>query len=138
MFGKSHTLEAKKKMIEKNSNMGNWNVYQGYFDDIFWQGTWELSYIIYCIENKIKIKRYDIDPIEYLDGEKIRHFFPDFIIEENKIVEIKGKFKNEKLNLPFVGKRYFNFLRSTGIGYSIETDSKMAIYKEDKIEIDFK
>jgi hypothetical protein len=40
--------------------------------------------------------------------------------DTSKLVQIEKKQKNEELNLPFVGKRYFNFLRGTGTGYSIE------------------
>ena len=41
-----------------------------------------------------------------------------------KIGEIKKVQEVKNLDLPFIGKRFFNFLRGTGTGYSIEIKSK--------------
>jgi hypothetical protein len=40
-----------------------------------------------------------------------------------KIGEIKKVQKVKNLDLPFIGKRFFNFLRGTGTGYSIKIES---------------
>jgi hypothetical protein len=40
-----------------------------------------------------------------------------------KIGEIKKVQEVKNLDLPFIGKRFFNFLRGTGTGYSIEIKS---------------
>jgi len=94
-FGKHHTIESKKKMMEtfeKNPSKGN--VCLGYFDNIYWQGSWELKFIIDSIEKGNKIKRFDLEPFEYIYEDKIHHYFPDFIINNKEIIEIKGADKN--------------------------------------------
>lgn len=64
---------------------------QGVYNNIFYQSALELSYILWCEENNIKIKRYDMDPIEYFDENNIKRlYYPDFIINSDTIVEIKG------------------------------------------------
>ena len=99
-FGKHHSVESKIKMIntfeKKKSLISSGKISYGYFDNIYFQGTWELKFIIDCIENNIPIKRYDLEPIYYEYEGKPHHYFPDFIINENKIIEIKGIDKNDK------------------------------------------
>jgi len=98
-YGKHHTIESKKKMMEtfkKNGNTGFHNICSGYFDRIYWQGSWELKYIIDNIEKGNKIKRFDLNPIKYIYKEKIHHYFPDFIINNEKIIEIKGRDRGRK------------------------------------------
>lgn len=65
---------------------------KGDYKEINYDSALELSYILWCFDNNIPIKRYDLPPIEYIaeDGVK-RKYFPDFIINSNTIVEIKGK-----------------------------------------------
>ncbi len=97
-FGKHHSVKSKIQMIEtmeKNGSSIGWNrISNGKFDGIYFQGTWELKYIIDCIENNISIKRFDLEPIYYEFEDKPHHYFPDFIINENEIIEIKGLDKN--------------------------------------------
>ena len=90
-FGKHHSVKSKTQMIETFEKNGHFNILCGYFDKIYFQGTWELKYIIDCIENNIPIKRFDLEPIYYEFEGKPHHYFPDFIINGNVIVEIKGR-----------------------------------------------
>jgi len=65
---------------------------RGTYNNIPYHSALELSFILWCESNNIPIKRYDLDPIEYLDENKnIRQYYPDFIINTKTIVEIKGK-----------------------------------------------
>jgi hypothetical protein len=65
---------------------------KGEYKNIPYHSALELSFILWCGSNNIPIKRYDIDPIEYLDENKDkRKYYPDFIINDDTIVEIKGK-----------------------------------------------
>jgi len=99
-YGKHHSVESKKQMIntmEKSGGFIGWGrISNGSFDDIYFQGTWELKYIIDCKENNIPIKRFDLEPIYYEYEGNPHHYFPDFIINKNEIVEIKGLDKNNK------------------------------------------
>jgi len=64
---------------------------KGIYKNIIYDSALELSYILWCIDKGIDIKRYDKDPIIYVYENKNRLYFPDFIINNLSIVEIKGK-----------------------------------------------
>lgn len=96
-YGKHHTVESKKQMIDTMKQRGMFGrSSNGLYNNIPFQGTWELKYIIDCIESNIPIKRYDLEPIEYIFEDKILHYFPDFIINEKTIIEIKGNLWDKK------------------------------------------
>ena len=96
MYGKHHTIESKKKMINTMEEKGIFGrSSNGLFDGIPFQGTWELKYIINCKENNIPIKRFNLEPIHYIFEGNTHHYFPDFIINDKTIVEIKGMFWNK-------------------------------------------
>lgn len=64
---------------------------KGKYKNIKYDSALELSFILWCEYKKILIKRYNYDPIQYLDENGLlRKYYPDFIINENDIVEIKG------------------------------------------------
>lgn len=65
--------------------------YKGIYKDMRYESALELSYIFWCEENSIEIKRFDLENIDYIDenGDQ-RQYIPDFIINDNTIVEIKG------------------------------------------------
>jgi len=64
---------------------------KGEYQGIRYDSAVELSFLLWCENKNIPIKRYDLAPISYLaeDG-KTRLYFPDFIIYHNQIIEIKG------------------------------------------------
>lgn len=71
----------------------------GWYNGIYCDSTYELAFLIYCLDHKIQIKRCK-ETFEYeLNG--IKHLYhPDFIVNET-IVEIKNYYKKEndiKLN----------------------------------------
>lgn len=77
---------------------------KGEYNKIYYDSALELSFILWCEKNNIKIRRYDRNPIKYIDENNIsRNYYPDFIINENDIVEIKGSGlwykKNYKRNI---------------------------------------
>jgi len=60
----------------------------GYYKGIFCHSTYELAYLIYCLEHDIKIKRCH-DYFEYeFKGERHK-YYPDFIVD-NCYIETKG------------------------------------------------
>lgn len=61
----------------------------GYYNGIRCDSSWELAFVVYCIENNIPIKR-NTERFEYIVDNKIHYFIPDFIINDSEIVEIKG------------------------------------------------
>ncbi len=93
-----------KKDVIKYSERMKWSLgtggLKGEYNNIGYDSALELSYILYCNDNNIEIKRYDLEPIKYIDEHgKTRLYFPDFIIEDKTIVEIKGFGIYYKLNL---------------------------------------
>jgi hypothetical protein len=64
--------------------------HKGQYKEFPYDSSLELSFILYCLENNIKIQRCNFG-INYIDeNKKNRMYYPDFIIKDNIIVEIKG------------------------------------------------
>lgn len=59
--------------------------YKGYYCD----SSWELAFVVYCLDNNIPIKR-NTERFEYIVEDKTHYFIPDFIINDNEYIEIKG------------------------------------------------
>jgi hypothetical protein len=57
----------------------------GYYKGIYCGSTYELCWIIYNIDHNIKFERFN----GYLTDGKLK-YYPDFLIDNNTIVEIKG------------------------------------------------
>ena len=75
-----------KEYAEKVLNNSK-NQYHGYYHDLRYQSLVELSFILWCKNKNYKIQRYDIDPIKYGNN---KNYYPDFIINGDTIVEVKG------------------------------------------------
>jgi hypothetical protein len=64
---------------------------KGRYNNIVYESALELSFVLYCEDHNVKIKRYDLNSIPYLDeNQKSRLYIPDFIINNDTIIEIKG------------------------------------------------
>jgi hypothetical protein len=74
--------------IRKGSSRGKSGWYKGYWCD----SSYELAYLIYCLDYDIKIER-NKEGFEYVYEDKKHLFYPDFIVN-GKYVEIKN-FKSE-------------------------------------------
>lgn len=96
LMGVSHPQsEETRKLISKKmkivgggyrhgSGRGKKGRYRGYWCD----SSWELAYVIYCLDNGIKIER-NKEKREY-EWEGRKHtYYPDFIVN-GKLIEIKG------------------------------------------------
>lgn len=70
--------------IKEGTGIGKKGRYLGYWCD----SSWELAYVIYCLDNNIEIKR-NTKAFNYNFNNKINKYYPDFIVEGN-YVEIKG------------------------------------------------
>lgn len=67
---------------------------QGWFNGFYCNSSWELAYVIYSLDNNMKIKR-NTEGFEYIFEDKIFHFYPDFIKEDGSYVEVKGYLDNK-------------------------------------------
>jgi len=61
---------------------------RGYYYNIWCDSSWELAFVIYCLDHNMNIKR-NKTYLEYSYDGKIYKFYPDFIVDET-LVEIKG------------------------------------------------
>jgi predicted RNA-binding Zn-ribbon protein involved in translation (DUF1610 family) len=97
--GKKHSPETKKRI--SNSMKGNTNYdisktgrgKKGSYKGFWCSSTYELAYVIYCLDNNIDIKR-NLTGFEYEFNGKKHKYYPDFIVN-NEYIEIKGFWKPE-------------------------------------------
>lgn len=72
------------------------------FNGFNFDSSWELSYYIYCIDHDIEIETHP-KSIQYFINEEVHYYQPDFLINNDTLIEIKGDHffngRNELLNL---------------------------------------
>ena len=68
----------------QGSGRGKKGWYKGFFCD----SSWELAYVVYCLEHNIEIKR-NTEKRKYIWDNKERTYIPDFVVN-NQLIEIKG------------------------------------------------
>lgn len=113
--GRKHTEETKQKISKNTSRFYNYNAdrksgrgKKGYYKGYWCDSTYELAYIIYCLDNNIIIKR-NKEYFEYEYNGNLHRYYPDFIVNDT-IIEIKGyaddklRYKEEALKIS--GKKY--------------------------------
>jgi hypothetical protein len=90
---KAKLSEKMKKFggYRRNSGRGK----QGYYKSIFFQSSYELAWIIYAIDKKIKFERNN-KGFEYTFKGDTKKFYPDFYIEkDDSYIEVKGYFTQQ-------------------------------------------
>lgn len=96
--GHKHTEESKKKISDAMKNNLNWvnstdksgKCKNGKYLEMYYNSSWELAYMVYCLEHEIKIER-NKQYFDYIDiKDKHRKYVPDFILEDGTYIEIKG------------------------------------------------
>lgn len=86
-------ITAKAKLNNGGYRQGSGRGKKGWYKGFFCDSSWELAYVIYCLDHGIDIKR-NTEKRTYEYKGKIKNYIPDFIVE-GEIVEIKG-FKTEE------------------------------------------
>ncbi len=76
----------------RGSGRGKKGWYKGFFCD----SSWELAYVIYCLEHNMDIKR-NTEKRTYEHNGKIKNYIPDFIVN-CELVEVKGYKSDEWLS----------------------------------------
>lgn len=104
-------LENKSRLEKKHSLGGGYNLnghrksIKGYYKGIYCDSTYELAYLIYCLDHNIDIKRCE-ETFEYEYNGKKHKYHPDFVVN-GEIVEIKGykselvEIKAKSINKPY-------------------------------------
>ena len=98
--GTPHTEETKKRLSEiaKERNLGGYiqgsgRGKKGWYKGFYCDSSWELAYVIYCLDHNISIKR-NTEKRKYIWEGVIKNYIPDFIVQ-GILTEIKG-FKTEQ------------------------------------------
>ena len=81
-------ISQKAKLNNGGYRMGSGRGKKGWYKGFFCDSSWELAYVIYCLDHNIKIQR-NTEKREYIWNDKYRTYIPDFVVE-NQLVEIKG------------------------------------------------
>lgn len=71
------------------------NFKQGIYKGIRCDSSWELVFVIYCLEHNYNIER-NTKPLQYTFEGKVHNFYPDFIVD-GKLFEIKGFWTDRNL-----------------------------------------
>ena len=89
-------MHDKLSAVAKENNLGGYHPnsikkhHHGTYKGIHCDSSWELAYLVWCLEHDISIKR--CEEIRYYKlNKKTLKYFPDFIVD-NQIIEIKGYF----------------------------------------------
>jgi hypothetical protein len=108
---------------------------KGYYKGYQLDSTYELAYVIYCLDHNIVIER-NTRYWEYQYDGKIRKYYPDFIVN-NKLVEIKNyksaitdakiKSVNEPIEVLYTDdlKSIFSYVSST---YNLKIEKLYQLY----------
>jgi hypothetical protein len=95
-----HTEETKKRLsaIAKDRKLGGYvegsgRGKKGWYKGFFCDSSWELAYVIYCLDHNIDIKR-NKEKRQYEFNGVIKNYIPDFVVN-GQLVEIKG-YKTEQ------------------------------------------
>ena len=103
------------KKMKANPDCGGYREKSGYgksgtYKGIFCNSTWELAYLLYCIDNNYKIERCNKYYI-YTGADNEEHkYYPDFIVND-EIIEIKGYITESwKMKLPIVEREHIKVL----------------------------
>lgn len=85
----SNSAKRNKKSGGYRQGAGYKSIKKGFYKGIWCDSSWELAFLIYCLEHNITIKR-NTDKFPYYIENKLHYYIPDFIIG-NTYIEIKGR-----------------------------------------------
>ena len=80
---------AKRNKISGGYRHGAGRGKQGWFNNYWCDSTYELAFVIYCLDHDIKIVR-NTDRYYYTKDGETHYYIPDFKLENGDLVEIKG------------------------------------------------
>ena len=85
------------------------NCKKGYYHNIWCDSSWELAFLVYCLDKGFKIERCN-EQIEYNYKNEMHKYYPDFILNKNIYIEVKGfeddKVKYKEESMERLNKKY--------------------------------
>ena len=96
--GNSDATKKLLSIIAKENKLGGYiqgsgRGKKGWYKGFFCDSSWELAYVIYCLEHNVDIKR-NTEKRQYVWQGAIKNYIPDFIVH-GSLIEVKG-FKPEQ------------------------------------------
>ena len=95
-----HSEETKQRLsvVAKERKLGGYvqgsgRGKKGWYKGFFCDSSWELAYVVYCLDHNIDIKR-NTEKRKYIWQGIVKNYIPDFIVE-GSLTEIKG-FKTDQ------------------------------------------
>jgi hypothetical protein len=92
--------EIRKQKIREKARLNNGGYRQGsgrgkkgWYKGFFCDSSYELAYVMYCVDHGIDIKR-NTEKRQYFWNNKVMNYIPDFIVQGH-VIEIKG-YKTEQ------------------------------------------
>ena len=124
----------KNSMYGKPSPQVSGNGWSGWFNGFFFRSLIELSYLVYLTRFKINYKNGETIRIEYSDylGNK-KNYFPDLIIENKYILEIKPKNLINYKTVEFKTQAGKKWAQENGFTYKIISPIKISFEKIKKL-----
>lgn len=89
----SNSAKKNGKSSGYRQGSGYKNIKRGFYKGIWCDSSWELAFLIYCLEHNIAIKR-NSDKFSYYIENELHYYIPDFIVG-NTYIEIKGRIDNK-------------------------------------------
>ena len=106
------SVETRKKLSKSMRNVyakkeprtHQYKTKSGYYKNIWCDSSWELAYLVYCLDHNFDISRTN-DRFSYTYRDRVHSYFPDFYREDlDTYIEIKGyitdKDKSKFLQFP--------------------------------------
>jgi hypothetical protein len=96
--GNSENTKQKLSKIAKDRKFGGYvqgsgRGKKGWYKGFFCDSSWELAYIIHCLDHNIEIKR-NTEKRQYIWEGVVKNYIPDFIVQ-GTVTEVKG-YKTEQ------------------------------------------
>ena len=128
------TSGEKNPMYGKPSPQGSGNGWSGWYNGFFFRSLIELSYLVYLNRFKINYKNGEFVKIQYQDylGNN-KNYFPDLIIENKYLVEIKPRSLIKSKTVEFKTEAGKKWSQANGFIYKIISPKKISFEKIKKL-----
>lgn len=81
------------------------NILRGYWNNKWYDSSWELAMIVYFQENNMELTRNTRKFPYVVKGGRLKFYQPDFLVEDGSYIEVKGindyKAKKKVASFPF-------------------------------------
>ena len=119
-------LAQKKDKLRKHAIANNYGGYKpgsgrgksGWYKEIWCDSSWELAFVMYCLDHNINIIR-NTKRFKYSWKGKSKNYIPDFIID-GELVEIKGFWSDEFATKKQQCDKFIFVIDSTNITHYIQ------------------